>query len=206
MGNVAYKLTPDDLISALKTHLGFLERSAWAFDSGFEDEALRMAGTLRALLHHTTSSSALLTQLGEQKRLRFLDTASPIEPGNLLATPGLIRFRGDSSGMQYEARLGDLLPGRMNRFKPFGAWWNDPVTKDTTGLTFARNDYVLKTANKEFAHVDPELDADWARLTRQDGLGFMGMGSPALASIRQIAYEVDQTLQDQLGDLLTVAS
>jgi hypothetical protein len=54
--------------------------------------------------------------------------------------------------------------------------------------------------------VDPELDADWARLTRQDGLGFMGMGSPALASIRQIAYEVDQTLQDQLGDLLTVAS
>jgi hypothetical protein len=73
---VDYKLTREDLIAALRTHMGFRERSAEAFDEGIEDEALRLAGTLRTLLHDKGSSSALLTQVREQNRLRFLDTAA----------------------------------------------------------------------------------------------------------------------------------
>lgn len=199
---MAYQLTRDDFIAEFQMHMGFLERRAQAFDDGLEDEALPLAGSLRTLLYDTTASTSLLTHLGEKQQLRLLDTAAPIIPDNIIATPGLVRFRGDGETVRYEAPLGDLLPGRLGRFKPFEAWWGDPVTKDSSGKFFSRSDYVVKTANKRFAHVDSELDADWARLTRQSGLGFAGMGSPALTSIRQIAYEADQSLRDQLSHLL----
>lgn len=199
---MAYSLTRDDFITEFRTHMGFLRRSAEAFDSGVEDEALRLAGSLRTLLHDTSASKSLLTQIGEKERLKFLDTASPIIPDNVIPTPGLVRFRGTGEVVRYEAPLGDVLPGRRGRFKPFEPWWNDPVSKDSTGKKFPRSEYVLKTANKRFAHVDPELDADWARLTSERGLGLVGLGSPALAAIRQIAYEVEQTVRSQLAHLL----
>jgi hypothetical protein len=206
MGAVASKLTHDHLVAKLRTQMGFLERSAQAFDDGIEDEALRLAGSLRTLLHHTPASTGLLAQLGEQQRLRFLDTAAPIISDNVLGTPGLVRFTGEEGkGATFEAPLGALPPDRSNKLKPFAAWWNDPVAKNSTESRFARRDYVLKTARKEYAHVDPELDADWARLTRGNALGSVPagpMGLPALASIRQIAYEVDWTLREQLARLL----
>jgi hypothetical protein len=114
-------------------------------------------------------------------------------------------------------------PPPYSRQKPFGEWWNEPVTKDNQGALFARSNYVLAGAHKEGgAHVDPSLDAEWAGLTRNNTLNMrvtaggiemavgapaaagmeVYMGNPALASIRQIAYEVDQTLRSQLAHLL----
>lgn len=117
------------------------------------------------------------------------------------------------------------LPGPppYSRQKPFAEWWNDPVTKDSQKALFARRNYVLAGANQEGgAHVNPALDAEWAGLTRNNTLnmrvtagGFqvavgpiaagditVDMGNPALASIRQIAYELDQTVRGQLAHLL----
>jgi hypothetical protein len=109
-----------------------------------------------------------------------------------------------------------------SRQKPFAAWWKDPVTKDSQGEEFSRWDYVRGCANKEGgSHVDPALDAEWAALTRQNTLHFkvsaggltvvvapasdtesIEFGNPALASVRQIAYELDETLKIHLSHLL----
>jgi hypothetical protein len=47
-------ITPADVQVHLNEQLGFLERSVAAFDQGYEDEAKRLAVTLRVLLHDTT--------------------------------------------------------------------------------------------------------------------------------------------------------
>lgn len=57
-------LTPEELQAHLAEQLGFLERSADAFDNGYEDEAKRMATAIRVLVHDTNQSISLLKQLG----------------------------------------------------------------------------------------------------------------------------------------------
>jgi hypothetical protein len=212
---VAYLLDRDDLILHLRSQIGFLERSGSAFDSGFEDEAQRLASVIRLLVYDTSASKSLLGQLGEKDRLRFLDTAVPIDPGNLIATPGLVlnkmsRFYGRVE-VGYYAPLGMLSPPRRNPPKPFPAWWSDPVTSDGRGLLFNRRDYVITMANKEGgSHVDPTLDAAWVRLTRDNAMNWHAVvggikfpaSDPAPASVRQVAYEVEQTVRTQLASLL----
>jgi len=105
--------------------------------------------------------------------------------------------------------------------KTFDSWWNDPVTKDEEGSEFPRSAYVRAGAHKEGGvHVDPILEANWAALTRENTLSYyldgddivlgaptadeqmIPLGNPAPASIRQVAYEVEQTVRTQLAHLL----
>jgi hypothetical protein len=63
---------------------------------------------------------------------------------------------------------------------------------------------VLAMANTDGgAHVDPSVDRTYARLSRQNSIGWMfhGPSGPTpiqgveFASVRQIAWEVDETLK-----------
>ena len=51
-----------DLAELLREQIGFIERSAAAFDEGHEEEAKRIAVVLRVLLHDTPQSTSLLGQ------------------------------------------------------------------------------------------------------------------------------------------------
>jgi hypothetical protein len=75
-----------------------------------------------------------------------------------------------------------------------------------------RRELVLAVANQDGgAHVDPALgDAAYAAVSRDQSLGTITVtgphgeprtvdDSPALAAVRQIAYEVDETLRPVLG-------
>jgi hypothetical protein len=205
----APKKSRQDLLVLLDECRDFLRSSAASFDGGLDHEAKRLAVTLRVLLHDTAQSHALLTQLGVRDRLRWLNSADPIRPGNLLQTPGLVIMRVQAgSGGTYIAPL-DQRP-----FEPvtcdFAAWWHEPVSRLADG-TWCRKDYVLTLANKEGgAHVDPDLTPRYDRLVREK-LGWMYFesgverpfdGNVATASVRQIAYEVTRTLDQQLPDLL----
>jgi hypothetical protein len=59
----------------LDRQIRYLRRSCAAFDSGHEDEAPRIAVSLRVLLHETKLSKSLLSQMGLISTLQFLDTA-----------------------------------------------------------------------------------------------------------------------------------
>src|SRR6185503_5302007 len=48
----------------LVEQLGFLDRSSQLFDTGFEEEAIRIAQTLRVIFHQTNASTSLITHLG----------------------------------------------------------------------------------------------------------------------------------------------
>ena len=200
------------LLQNVKESITFLEASASAFDNGYEAEAKRLAVTLRVLLHDTNQSHSLLGLLGVKLTMSFTDTAAPILPGNMLPTPGLVMLKMVAGGeSSYVPLLGMLAPPHVKPPAHFTPWWNDDVTKDKDGNLWSRKSFVLTLANKEGgAHVDPSLSDSYEALVNRNGLGWQArtpngvqplLGSPAAAAVRQIAYEVLDTLE-RYSDLL----
>jgi hypothetical protein len=213
---MSHTVTSDELKAHLREQVAFLRASAEAFDRGFEGEAKRLATTIRVLVHDTGQSKSLLTQLKIKNSLRYEDTADPINPNNLLPTPGLVIGKvttGPGGGGDYVAPLGELLgPNRQHPPAQFKDWWERPVTKDSAGILISRKDYVLWVSNKSGgSHVDPELPTAYAELINGNSLGWQYVAAdapdkpfdrdPALAAVRQIAYEIEKTLSEQIPTL-----
>jgi hypothetical protein len=152
----------EELVRHLREQVGFIERSAEAFDNGRDEEAKRIAVNLRVLLHDTRNSVSLLGQLRQLGTMGFLDSADPISPGDMLTTLGLVMIEARFG----EARMsGRYIPylGRGHvapRWKPFEPWWTEPVTRAGGGsIEVTRRDYVLSLADTEGgAHVDPTVE------------------------------------------------
>ncbi|WP_139809497.1 hypothetical protein [Prescottella equi] len=167
------------LLAHLARQVGFLDRSSSAFDQGEVDEALRLATSIRVLVHDTRQSNSLLGQLKAKTAMRFWDTAryesdiadainqfeeqlardsgggkvlSDIPPGILIP----------SAPMQTWVAPLDQAPGVWRRF---GWWWNTPIMRSTDGHRFTRKDLVLIMANQDGgAHVDSTIDEHYADL------------------------------------------
>lgn len=164
-------------------------------------------------MHHTKSSKSLLTQLKVQDKLDFLDTASAINPNNLLPTPGLLLLRMETkqdgtSETRYVPPLGMARP-HPPRQRGFPGWWTDPVLK--TDAVWTRKQLILSLANQEGgAHVDPDLNNKFENLVTNNGLGWTtvtdlardpvgvpALGNPVAGAVRQIAYELEASLEAQ---------
>jgi SEC-C motif len=213
----------ESLLTLFDEQLQFLGASAEAYDRGFEAEAKRLAVTIRTLVHDTSQSHGLLNQLGIKDQLRWRDTAIPINPANLLPTNGLAVVKATAGGgqgatAQYVPPLEKFPAGRANRPVDFERWWETPVTKDGNNNLFSRRNFVMTVANKEGgAHVDPKLNSAYRQITEDNSLGIASFetlpeteerleraaeGNVALASVRQIAWEVVSTLRQQTPFLL----
>lgn len=217
---MAVPQSPDDLREHLRENTGFLRHSALTFDSGEKSEAKRMAHVLRTLLHNTNRSRSLLDQLEVQASMKFFDSRGGLIPGNLLTDSSLTQIKISAEGATYVAPLGNtppdddgfpVSPHKANEWRPFDEWWAIPVLSDDRGEAFDRGSLVLAVCNKDGgSHVDPHLPETYARLSRQNSLGWM-FGStdqqpipadnPVPAAIRQIAYEVDVSLAREYPEL-----
>lgn len=171
------ELTDKRLVDHLREQLRFIEASAASYDNGFEGEARRLANVLRLLLHDTRASRSLLGQLGVKEELQYVDTTIDQPP------------------------------------LPFQEWWDAHVLDDDRGKRFTRKKLVLDVANIEGdAHVDPALDPLYVALAKENLLQWIVhqpgqdpppvSDAPALAAVRQIAFEVDRTIRSQLADQL----
>jgi len=196
--NARTPLSAAELQAHLTEQLGFLERSTEAFDNGFEDEAKRLAVTIRTLVYDGKSSHSLLEQLG-MKSSPLVDTSSPFNPSNVASHHRLTSLRIDAHGGKFVANL-DSGP-RPARNVSFDNWWTKPVIVDGKRKQFSRKDLVLIAANQDGgAHVDPSLDDAYAALSRKNTSNYVvitpGGGQPKFperAAIRQIAHELLKT-------------
>lgn len=104
--------------------------------------------------------------------------------------------------------------------QPFRTWWNRPILEDLRNETFTRKELVLFLAHKfGGAHVDPNMEPRFVAITRFNSLGWgwkregdttslevpagpdcEPMGTPIPVNVRQIAYELETSLRDQLGE------
>ncbi len=204
------KQSDKELLKHLEEQIGFLQRSAIAYDNGFTGEAKRMATTIRVLVHDTHQSISLLTALGK-KDIQFYSTASNIDNGKSMSTHRLVGLklstnRGTSEASYYAPLDDRPLYVNVNRKMVFRLWWNEIVIIDKMRNEFSRKDLVLSVSNKDGgAHIDPELDDAYAALTRYNSLGWTSSDSKGigrnlegveLVNIRQICHEVLKSLKD----------
>ena len=77
-----YTQTRDELLGQLKAQIAFMQNSASSYDNGFEDEAKRLAGVIRVLVHDTSQSTSLLSLL-DKKNIKFYNSASSFNPLNI---------------------------------------------------------------------------------------------------------------------------
>jgi hypothetical protein len=227
-----------DLAADLAEQRSFLRSSASAYDAGGEAEAKRLALTLRILLHETRTQKALLARMGVRDRIPWTDTSHGEPPaGAIFFSAGLATMRvatGPGGSVTYQPYLAECDAERRQPPQAFVDWWKETIMRDSAGNAFSRSDLVVAVANQDGgAHIDDRLNHAYAALTRENSLGFtamagdendaMGIGfslggpstgpafanSPALANIRQIAWEVEDSLVRHLvvgGDCIYVRS
>lgn len=203
------KQTKYELKKHLKEQIGFLRRSAESYDEGYKSEAKRLAVIIRVLLHDTGSSSSLLKQL-DKKNIMFYDTALEYDPKNLISTLGLIMMKHGPDGGEYVPPLNFGPPSRYIKGKvPFDDWWNKIVFVDKNKNIMTRKQLITNVCNKDGgSHIDPNLNKTYADITRNNSLGFNyvlngvrgDMEDSELASVRQIAYEVLKSLEDEFPE------
>lgn len=189
-----YKQTVEDLNQHWNDHLEFLITSCDSFDKGRESEAKRIAVTLRVLFHHTSKSNSLFNQLKLTNNFLFLSTSDLYTPSNLLTSWTLITLGFNGESIEYKPSW--YAKENPNLLMGFDDWWNQVIFDDKKNV-YSRRDIVNFVANQDGgAHIDPELDKEYAALTKHNSLGWITnqgvppKNNPVYNAIRQIAYEV----------------
>jgi len=188
------------------------------FDAGHRVLGYPLATTIRVLVHDTTSSHALLGQLGELTTMLFTDTSLPINPNNLILSHGglVLMKMTTGKGIEWVPRTEiPPSPGAEPRDVQFTPWWNTEVMRDSQGTLWSRRRMVLTIANKEGgAHIDPDRPVDVRAIEEENSMGWtyhdpingdqpMSDG-PLMPSIRQIAYELEASITGHLASELAV--
>ena len=120
---------------------------------------------------------------------RRLERRQPLPPE---AEEKLSRMRADDTWRSRGARV------------PFAQWWDSHVLRDMNDQSFTRGDVVRAVASTYGeAPIDPFLEDVYQRLSRPSSFGWampfehrpqVPTSSPVLASVRQLAFEVEGSL------------
>ena len=182
--------TEDELRAAVAKQMRFLVTSGNLVAQGDYDEAVRLATSLRVLLHDTTSSHSVLGQLGWKAKLQYVNSLRLMElaPGIVVTlgtdsgetvgeTFGLVVLRNDATGnFHYVAPLGEEA---VTTTLSFNDWWtNRSIYADGTAK-FSRWDLVDAMAHRDGgAHVDRRgLTHDYADFKLR-GAGVVSIALP----------------------------
>lgn len=186
-------------VEQLRHQLGFVERSCAAYDAGHLEEAVRIATTVRVLIHNTKNSTSLLSLLGA-RNINLLSTVREIDPnGDGRRRPVSFHGLGGSSvgpngQMSHTPSLDRSL---TKRDMPTLEWW-EQIVYMVDGVLIRRCDLVLGAANQDGgAHVDRKLAPAYEAIRR----GMFVQVSPAKLAgrvvdstyamgLRQIGYEI----------------
>ena len=173
----AYPRQHPELLHDLRNQYQLLVQLGAGFDAGHPVLGLPLATAIRVLIHETQGSHALLVQSGERDRMRFLDSARPLNPANLILMHcglAMLEMKMGAGGRWVPHLVVSAPPpGVRNSWERFEAWWTGSVVvRDSNGVTWTRSQLVLDAANKEGgAHVDPQRPEDLKALEDENSMG-----------------------------------
>jgi len=165
----------EKVLEKLKEQMDFLRSSLRAFYEGQFAESLRIATTIRVLVHETGMCKPLLKQARSDgldlKILEHADEETPDEEEIFRFAVGMRMGPGPSLAPAVD------LGSSHYRLSSVGAWWNHAVFtfRSQLGrqLIYARKKVVLILANTEGgAHLDPNEDPDYVKLLTDHPLTF----------------------------------
>jgi len=182
----------------LGEQLRFIVRSSDTFDRGVEEEAMRIAVSLRVIFHDTRQSVSILNHLG-------------LKNGKMLSSA-----RGHGDWRDYLGHKLDLtsptpmtmIPLLKKKFSEanLSDWWDTETVFVHEGQSFTRRKIILSVANKDGgAHVDAELEAYYEILCAGEyALGITGSleykGDPPFPQgVTQYAKNAHLALLRQFG-------
>jgi hypothetical protein len=188
------------LTKKLLEQLQFIQRSCEAFDKGYEDEAIRIATSLRIIFHNTSASTSLIAHLGFGGKKMLSSSQGHGDWKDYLALQ--INLSSPEP-----VRTLPLLGDKFRELSIEDWWRHEPVFIYNT-QEYSRRRIVLSAANKDGgAHVDDVLEKYYEYLcSGEHAIGITGNleynGEPPfpqgitiypnnahLALIRQFAHE-----------------
>jgi hypothetical protein len=121
----------------LQEQIGFLDASCAAYDYGNKSEALRLATTIRVLVHDTSNSTSLLKHLGVKETMEMIDGSGfgfdnlpPIGPNPTTSSCTLIAVAHFDDHVEYHPAF-VCDPIDMEKAVPFETWWKTFITHDS---------------------------------------------------------------------------
>lgn len=153
-------LPPPELLAHLERQLGFIDASCLAYDKGATQEAIRIATSIRVLIHNTNTSTSLLKHLNATTI--NLHTTAPEVSADVFGFLGMGIVGVDSTGNHdYKPALDD---SPTHDYVPVSKWWGQ-VVFIKHGVRLSRREIVLAAANQDGgAHVDAKLDPGYSAL------------------------------------------
>lgn len=207
----------DELIDDLDNQRRMLRKSCRDYDSGDRWEAARIATHIANMVYDKGKTSSLLSQLGVLQDLLFPLSGQPINKKALgcqfpLADIRIINGREYS----YEPIYDDANETKTKQPSlPFNRWWSATVYTELPGsLRMSRQGLIMTIRNQDGgSHIDAEIANEAFVAISRSGpftmvnrsLPFsmgekMEPGEPIMglekAIVRQIGWEVEQTLTD----------
>ena len=188
------------------------------FDAGQNAEAITIAGIVYVIVHEGGKRSpSALTLLGRKSAVGFHDSGRPINPNNLITFQAPLTQMIFGSGISIQATK-DADPSKMPPL-PFSKWWEGHVLRDHGGRLFSRKNLIHYFRNTLGAgHVGKQFEGQ----DQLDGKAFADLGNafassfelhidnqkvkprhgPEFATVRQIGWELEQSLRVSCADLV----
>jgi hypothetical protein len=216
----AVRQTPEELSEHLAQQIGFLRRSAAAYDSGELEEAKRLATTVSTLVNTSRTATSLLTQMGVRDSMEFLSFAEPLQFRFPKLCLVLTRVSSDTGASFYPICNSPFAKYSPSQWVGFERWWaGEPIYEvhlgDGSAGTLNRLDLVRYLRCQDGgSHIDMDLSNEaYVRLSRiaETGLFAFSDGQAAgafgtsfegsqpilgghLAAMRHVAWELEQSL------------
>lgn len=194
----------EELFEEFQENIQMLQLSCDNYDAGKKFVSIDIATRLRVMLHNTKHSTSLLSHLGF-KDIKFLNTAYPIDPQNLMPDYCLVSVSYSTSENEF-IFLPFLNNSEVKDWIEFNKWWTQPIYRNASS-TITRKQLVMQIANKGGgAHSDVTLSETFYNFSKntdgwrsvvygtdEEGNEITSdgefMGNLHYGSLRQIAYE-----------------
>lgn len=199
-------MTKQELKDYLNEILGFMNSSAASFDNNCVGEARRLAACIRILVEDTGNVRSILSQLG-LKTLFFYDDAPDYNHALGLPFSGLAVVTLGGKVHKYAPRLDNNVRSKTKKVT-FEQWWHKPAIVDEGNKrSLTREDITLAVASSNIGEINPQITGAFEKLLRKEPQSWIS-GSTSVpidmidiqyASLRQIAFELLNSLEDQLS-------
>jgi hypothetical protein len=200
--------TQNELLQDTWDQVSALRRFGSMYDEGDRWAAKFLATAVSTLVRDgRRNTHPLLEQIGVRAEMQFLSTARPLALNVKPDTPLLlIRSGPDGFSLVPKKDVPVLVP--ESHWLPFPDWWAEPIFGDAKGQRLTREELVKSIRDQDGgAHVDPVLTDAAYKLLKAGEVGVQltsqGRQVPIegaqLASMRQIAWELEHSLGPHLG-------
>jgi hypothetical protein len=211
--------TRAELLTKLDEQIGFLARSCELYDGGTKAEAFRLAVTACNLVHDTRRMRSILSQLGIKENIQYVSSgrASPGPKTHSilsLTVLAIAKHKDGSRSAESVSMLDQCIAHRAMRAVDFDTWWvKEMVWQSPEKIILNRCGLVTSMRDQDGgAHLDSELKhPGYISSSKENQWWWLdSKGQPLapmftydhFAIMRQIAWELQKTLQDNADKLM----